>query len=329
MRIRYYSTVSISAEQTQDSPVATDLQNAVVSRALAIECECLLLVGMSAGTSTADKPIAAETLPPLAPMRRRLQRLLAAWELLSPSVEPAHAKQATSRVRQMLALLPVQPSFGQVAQDLLDQAQDTKVRAALRQVMDQWRALALPAASGHNATCRGRLSRLLQEDSSAWRQTFADRQVPAEQIIHAGFGRSYERAAALAQKYRGRELGAGKLHRWCRRVTLVACQLELFDAELSEENRECLWYLQRLERNLLQRVEVKRFVQALQTGLEGQSKQLGKACGRCEKAAQQHHKQLVKRAKNLSRAGLQRRTANFCQAIANDSGKIAPSSISP
>ncbi len=307
---------SIVRQSTRAALPKPLLQDLAVSRALAINCECLVQVGLP----RPDEAMVAN----LQTLSVRVEQLLALWQLMSRSLGRQQARQSADRMGALMDLLPCDDEIGLAMQELLDSADDRKTRAALRQLMDEWRNLLLSPEPVvvRRGLARESLSRLLQRDSAAWRHAFDAQPITDAVLLKRGFGRTYRRARKLSLRNCQRAAGLKRLRRWRRRVVQVVGQLELLDSVLSDANRESLWHLSRLQRVLQQRIRLRRFIELLASGQEQVHGPLAKAYARCLKAAGSRDKVLERRARKLCAAGFKRKWRPYTRAIAADSANI-------
>jgi hypothetical protein len=286
-----------------------------VSQALHLNSRCLLMLSHGDGLSDLQ----------WRELRSAADQLMSAWQLVRKRVGRSQFREAAARVEQIHGLLPATVSFARVAQDLLDRAGSSKSRAALRQVMDEWSSL-LRAPVKPAAPTLKPLSRLFQVESQAWRLAFGARGCSNKTIIEGGFGRTYKRAKRISQSNLKRQkmgvLSIKRLLRWRGRVTQLVGQLELLGENLSDGNKQALWYLRRLERNLKRQAELTQYVGHLSDGAETGSLLSGKAYQRALAAAAERHLVLQQRSAKLVKGGLQRSTLHYCRSISADSAEI-------
>ena len=314
--VRQFPEPELSAPAVAPFPgrVPVCLQDLAVSRALAINCECLLQVGPPHPDALS---VDAERL------RADFERLLALWQLVSRQLGRHQAKQSAGRMQDLLDLLPQEPAVAGVAQDILDNAGDGKTRAALRQLMDEWSSLfTRRQLRSQQALSKEAMSRLLQRDSAAWRSAFDAVRVSDECLIESGFLRTYRRARKLSLDSVEKKAGLARLQRWRRRVAQVTGQLELLESDLSESNKECLWHLTRLERVLRKRIALREFSTLLQQIEKGATGNVSKALARTERACRERDKALVRRARKLTNNGFARKPRAFARALTRDSANI-------
>lgn len=287
----------------------------VVSQALHLNSRCLLILSQTDGLSD----------PQWREFHNAADQLMAAWQLVRKRVGKSQFREAAGRIEQIHTLLPAQVSFARVAQDLLDRAGSSKSRAALRQVMDEWSSLLRAPATSTKPNLKP-LGRLFQVESQAWRLAFGARGCSNKMIVEGGFGRTYRRAKRTSKNNLKRQklggLSIKRLVRWQRRVTQLVGQLELLGENLSESNKQALWYLRRLERNLSRQTELTQYVGHLENGADSGSVLSGKAYQRALAAAAQRQTVLQQRSVKLVKGGLQRRTSDYCHSISADSAKI-------
>lgn len=287
----------------------------VVSQALHLNSRCLLLLSQ------------AEPLSELQwrELRNASIQLMSAWQLVRKRVGKSQFREAATRIEQMQRLLPTEVRFARVAQDLLDRAGGSKARAALRQVMDGWSSLLRVPAKPTNPSLNS-LGRVFQVESQAWRLAFGARGCANSVIIQGGFGRTYKRAKRMSKRnlkrQQGKPLSIKRLHRWRRRVSQLVGQLELLGENLSDANKQVLWYLRRLERNLQRQAELMQFVAHLSGGADTGSVLSGKAYQRALAAAADRQMVLQQRSVKLVKGGLQSSTQDYCRSISADSAKI-------
>ncbi len=288
----------------------------VVSQALHRNSRCLLILSQTDGFSDLQ----------WRELRSATDQLMAAWQLVRKRVGKSQFREAAARIEQIHRLLPAQVSFARVAQDLLDRAGSSKSRAALRQVMDEWSSLLRAPVSSAKPNLNP-LGRLFQVESQAWRLAFGARGCSNKIIVEGGFGRTYRRAKRTSKSNLKRQklggLSIKRLLRWQRRVTQLVGQLELLGENLSESNKQALWYLRRLERNLSRQVALTQYVGHLENGADGGSVLSAKAYQRALAAAAQRQTVLQQRSVKLVKGGLQRKTSDYCRSIYSDSAKIS------
>ena len=299
------------------------LQDLAVTHALGINSQCLELVSL---------PRPDEVAPPnLHTLTVKVEQLLALWQLMSRNLGRQQARQSATRMGALMDLLPCDDEIGLATQELLDNANDRKTRAALRQLMDEWRNLlhgSLPAVpprsvASRQGLARESLSRLLQRDSAAWRHAFDAQPVADAVLLKHGFGRTYRRARKLSLRNCERSRGGLKrLRRWRRRVIQVVGQLELLELALGDANKETLWHLTRLQRVLAQRIRLRGFIDLLESGQDQVGGPLAKAYARGLKAAKIRDKVLERRAFKLCGTGFKRKWRPYTRAIAADSANI-------
>lgn len=287
----------------------------VVSQALHLNSRCLLMLSQSDGISDLQ----------WRELRGAANQLMAAWQLVRKRVGKSQFREAAGRIEQIHALLPAQVSFARVAQDLLDRAGSSKSRAALRQVMDEWGSLLRAPATSAKPNINP-LARLIQVESQAWRLAFGTRGCSNKMIVEGGFGRTYRRAKRTSKNNLKRQKKGGlsikRLVRWRRRITQLVGQLELLGENLADGNKQALWYLRRLERNLTRQAELTQYVTHLSSGAESGSVLSGKAYQRALAAAGNRQLVLQQRSVKLVKGGLNRSTSEYCRSISADSAKI-------
>lgn len=287
----------------------------VVSQALHLNSRCLLILSRTDALTDLQ----------WRELHSAADQLMSAWQLVCRRVGKSQFREAAARVEQIHTLLPAQVSLARVAQDLLDRAGSSKSRAALRQVMDEWSSLLRAPVSSTKPNLKP-LGRLFQIESQAWRLAFGARGCSNKMIVEGGFGRTYRRAKRTSKNNLKRQklggLSIKRLLRWQRRVTQLVGQLELLGENLCESNKQALWYLRRLERNLSRQAELTQYVGHLENGADSGSVLSGKAYQRALVAAAQRQALLQQRSVKLVKGGLQRRTSDYCRSISADSAKI-------
>lgn len=215
-------------------------------------------------------------------LRRSIVRLGSHWRLLRGTELDQLARLGVARHKAVMALLPPGSAVGRAAKELLEQTEDPKGRAALREVMDQWVVSRLVRQV--SAVDRDRLLELLEADAMAWQEA-VDRVEPGNRLpILDGLRRCYRKPRRLARSLKGGadDVRLAQLHDL---VTRNVAQLELLRPALSEPYAKQLWYLQRLERNLKRRLDLAAFEQKLYS-MDLRTERLAKVQQRAQQAVQ-------------------------------------------
>lgn len=216
----------------------------------------------AAGSGLADSLLSDQEMQAL---RRSVVRLASHWQLLQRTELARLAELGSARQRAIMGLLPSGSPVGRAAKELLEQTEDPKGRAALREVMDQW--LVSRRVRQVSGLDRDRLLELLEMDATAWQEAVDQVQPGNHGPILDGLRRCYRKPRRLARAL-GKSLHNGKvndqqLSRLHRLVHRNVSQLELLRPGLSDQYAKQLWYLQRLERNLGRRRDLAAFEQKL------------------------------------------------------------------
>lgn len=307
---------------------ALGLAQLLIGDALLVNSRCLRFLAqqrshrqraLARGSDSGSVPDALLSDQEMQALRRSVVRLGSHWQLLRGTELSGLAKLGCSRHEAIMALLPAGSPVGRAAKELLEQTQDPKGRAALREVMDHW--VISRRVRQVSAVDRDRLLELLELDARAWQEGVDQVQPGNLQPIIDGLRRSYRKPRRLSRALRGAlnkaKIGEEPLRELRDLVNRNVSQLELLRAGLSDQYAKQLWYLQRLERNLGRRLDLVTFEQKLYA-MDLRTERLAKVQQRAQQAVRARTAVQAQRTGKLLELAYSTKPRAYADGIAAD-----------
>jgi hypothetical protein len=222
----------------------------LVSYALQTLNRCLLKVAANEALTDKDERLFLE----------QIAHLESIWQMLQWSVGKVVHEQASERLREISGLVPAPNPELQAAAQLLEYSHD-KVQSTLVAVAAQ---ASLPELAPWLER-RERLSTLLQEESTCWRDYLPLRRVPEAELVEHGMARAYIKAEKLSRRLdaasNADQEPAGpkrlvRTHRWSGHA---ANHLDLIRGVLDDSARAQRWHLRRLHGKVEQQLGLELF----------------------------------------------------------------------
>ncbi len=191
----------------------------------------------------------------------QITHLQSVWQMLQWSVGKVVHEQSADRLREITSLIRMPSPELHAAAALLEISHD-KLQSTLLAIASDAK---LPDPGAWPAR-RERLSMLLQEESSCWRDYLPLRQVPDAELVEHGMSRAYLKARRLSQRLDvagGADQaapGPKRLARTQRWIGHTANHLDLIRSALDEPVRVQRWHLRRLHNKVGQQLGLELFV---------------------------------------------------------------------
>jgi hypothetical protein len=191
----------------------------------------------------------------------QITHLQSVWQMLQWSVGKVVHEQSADRLWEISSLIRIPSPELQAAAALLEFSHD-KLQSTLLEIAS---AAKLPDPGAWPAR-RERLSVLLSEESSCWRDYLPLRQVPDAELVEHGMGRAYLKARRLSQRLDAAggadqaAPGPKRLARTQRWIGHSANHLDLIRPALDDAARVQRWHLRRLHNKVEQQLGLELFV---------------------------------------------------------------------
>ncbi|MFK7914284.1 MAG: hypothetical protein AB8B93_10255 [Pseudomonadales bacterium] len=320
---------------------ALGLAQLLIGDALLVNSRCLRFLAQqrgpraqaesAAGVVAGAGPVLPDSLlsdQEMQALRRSVVRLASHWQLLQRTELAGLAELGIARHRAVLALLPSGSPVGRAAKELLEQTEDPKGRAALREVMDQW--LVSRRVRQVSGLDRDRLLELLEMDATAWQEAVDQVQPGSPAAILDGLRRCYRKprrlAAALGASLQDNKVSDKQLLRLHQLVSRNVSQLELLRSGLSDQYAKQLWYLQRLERNLGRRLDLAAFEQKLYS-MDLRTERLSKVQQRAQLAVRARAQVQAQRTGKLVELAYSNKPRAYAQGIGADLAAVSATAL--
>lgn len=252
-------------------------------------------------------------------LRRCVARLGSHWRLLRDTQAGRLANSSLARMTVIASLIPPGSATGRAAKELLEQTEDPKRRAALREVMDQW--LVSKRVRQVSAIDRDHLLELLEQDAAAWQEAVDQVDIGDSTALFNALKGCYRKPRRLARRLlKGStepDSNDETLTRLLGYVGRNVAQLELLRPGLSDVYTKQLWYLQRLERNLRRRLDLSAFERRL-FAMDLRSDRLVKVQQRAQQAVKARGKVQAQRTRKLIALAYGIKPKAYIDGIAQD-----------
>ena len=271
------------------------LADYLVSNALQINNDCLQRLSGVEGELTAQE---------LRLLTTSTEQLLSFWQMLHWSVGRIPYRNAVARLQLAEIVQPALDSrFSNTARQLLKKNSDAKTARAIRRASDVLIRQLLPQRPDPGLV--ERLACVFQDESTCWRDYSPLRQISDDDLIVNGIVRAYARGRRhgvrlLAEKVADKNANDGvsdkprKLKRAIAWVRHSVNHLALLRPSLSESNVKRLWYLQKLDLNLVKQQELDEFL-----GGVARLELKAKARRRINQAAMEYKRRIMKQRQKL------------------------------
>ena len=286
------------------------LADYLVSTALQINNDCLQHLSRVEGELTRQE---------LRLVMTSAEQLSSFWQMLHWSVGRTPYRDAVRRLQLAQAFQPALDSpFGNPARQLRKKSGGAKTGRAIRRASD----LLIRQLVGQRPDPGQveRLARVFQDESACWRDYSQLRQISDDDLIVNGIVRAYARGRRygvrlIADKGRGDGVSdkPRKLKRAIAWVRHSVNHLALLRPALSDANVKRLWYLQKLDLNLVKQLELDAFLIGV-SKLEIKAK----ARRRIEQAATEYQLRIMKQRKKLFGCCYGAKKREFLNSIRED-----------